>query len=96
MDHFMARYRRLTATGTKMTKNAFNHELETSKLINVFFKIIDEGVRYDREGKTPFTPTKALKMAYHAVSFSRIYTDACKYWRRKLSADNTWENFNTF
>ena len=35
-------------------------------------------------------------MAYHAVSSSGIYTDACKDWCRNQSAEKTWANFKIF
>ena len=64
--------------------------------IVVFFKVIDNRLRYDSEENTLFLQAQLLKIAYHAVRSSGIYTNACKDWRGKPSADNTWANFKIF
>ena len=62
-------------------------------MIDILFNIIDNGILYASEVKTPFLSSQVLQMAYHSVSSSGIYTYACKYWCRKISADETWDNF---
>ena len=70
--------------------------MHTSQIIYVFFNIINDGLQYDSEANTPFSPEKLLQMAYHAIRSSVIYTIVCKEYNRKQKADKTWANFKTF
>ena len=79
-----------------MKKKSLQEPLDMSQLIGVFFKLIYDGVRYSRKVKIPYTPDQVLQMSYHTLILSGIYSDAFKYWLRKLSAEKTWENFKTF
>ena len=65
-------------------------------MVDVFFNIIADGLRYSSEANTPFFPSQVLKMTHHDVISSRIYTDSFKVWRRKLIADKMWDNFKMF
>ena len=49
-----------------------------SQTIGVLFKVINYGVRYANEKNTPISSVQVLKMDYHTMRYSRIYTDACK------------------
>ena len=42
--------------------------LYTSQPILLFFKVVDDGVRYDSESNTLFKLSQFLKMAYHSVN----------------------------
>ena len=70
--------------------------MDTSHPIGLLFKIIDDGVRFTSDVDAPFLPSQLIKMAYQAVMYSVIYTDAYKYWCRKTSTDKTWYNYKIF
>ena len=65
-------------------------------LIDVLFKVINDRVQCASELNTLLSPAQVLQMAYHTVSSSGIYIDACKYWCRNTIAENTWDNFKIF
>jgi hypothetical protein len=43
-----------------------------------------------------FTASQIVQTAYHAVSKSGLYNNACKEWRRCTVANRTWAAFKTF
>ena len=59
-------------------------------------KVIDDGLWYESEANTPFSPARVLQMTYHTARSYRIYTDTCKDWRRKPISDKMWANFKIF
>jgi hypothetical protein len=64
--------------------------------IDVYFQTIDDCVQFATDGQVPFTPTQIVQTAYHAVSKSGLYNDACKEWHRKPVANRTWVAFKPF
>ena len=92
----MAQYGKITATYIDMNKKSLQEPLDTSQPIDVFFNLINDVLRYASKANMPFTQAKALKMAYQNLSLSKNYSGACKYWHRRPSAANIWENFKTF
>ena len=43
-----------------------------------------------------FTTAQILQTAYHAVSTTGYYNEACKEWRRKPDNNKTWVHFKHF
>jgi hypothetical protein len=70
--------------------------IDSTQPINIFFQRIDDCVQYADDGQVAFTAKQILQMAYHAVSTSGYYNDACKEWRKKAAIDKTWITFKTF
>ena len=69
--------------------------LDTSQPISVFLNLINDIIQYYSEANTLCMPEQVLQMAYHTLSSSGIYSDACKYWCRNPRAEKTWDNFKT-
>ena len=83
----MARYRLIT----EVDINKKNKSLQY-----VFFKAIDDRVRYTSESNTPFSSEQVLQMSYHAVNSSTIYIDTYKDWRSNPSTYKMWDKFKIF
>ncbi len=73
-----------------------NKPIDLTQPIDVFFQRIDDCVQYAADGRIAFTAEQILQTAYHAVSTSGFYNDACKEWRKKPLATETWAAFKTF
>jgi DNA anti-recombination protein RmuC len=70
--------------------------MDVTQPIDIYFQTIDDCVQFATDGQVPFTPTQVVQTAYHVVSRSGIYNEACKEWRRKPLADQTWTHFKAF
>ena len=79
MKYLMALYRLIAADDIKQKKKFLQESLDTSNMIDVFFKIIYDRVQYSTEANTPLLTSQVLKMAYYGVSSYISYVDACKY-----------------
>ena len=64
--------------------------------MDIFFQHIDDCVQYESDGQVAFTNGKILQTAYHAVSTSGHYTNACKDWRKRPLRNKTWAIFKRF
>jgi hypothetical protein len=73
-----------------------NKNIDSTQTIDIFFQRIDDCINYADDGQVPFTPEQILQTAYHAVSTSGYYTDACKIWRKKPAEAKTWASFKQF
>ena len=44
----------------------------------------------------PYTPQKIVSISFTLVEKLGLYYDGAKEWRRELSLEKTWDNFNEF
>ena len=55
-----------------------NKMIDATQRIDIYFKRIDDTVKYAADGNVAFTTEQTLQMAYHAVSTTGYYIEACK------------------
>jgi len=96
LDHLLDRYGKITPADIEECKRKMIEPIDSTQPIDVFFQRIDDCVQYADDGRVAFTAEQILQTAYHAVSTSGYYNDACKEWRKKTAADKTWNTFKTF
>jgi hypothetical protein len=96
IDHLLDRYGKITPADIESCKRRMIEPIDSSQPIDLFFQRIDDCVQYADNGQVAFTPEQILQTAYHAVSPSGHYNDACKEWRKKPAVDKTWLAFKTF
>jgi hypothetical protein len=70
--------------------------MDTTRPIDMYFQTIDDCVQFATDGQVPFTTNQIVQTAYHAISKSGLYNDACKEWHRRPVANRTWAAFKTF
>jgi hypothetical protein len=73
-----------------------NDPINSTQPIDIYFQKVDDCVQYAADGQVAFTPDQILQTAYHAVSTSGYYNDACKEWRKKPAQNKTWQEFKRF
>ena len=96
LDHLIDRYGKITPADLEANKMRMNEPIDATQTIDVFFKRIDDCIQYADDGEVPFTPEQILQTAYHAMSTSGHYNDACKIWRKKTAATKTWPLFKPY
>ena len=73
-----------------------NEPINATQPSVIYFKRIDDTVQYADDGNVAFTTEQILQTAYHAVSTTGYYNEACKEWRRKPENNKTWVHFKQF
>jgi cell division septum initiation protein DivIVA len=96
LDHILDRYGKITPADIEECKRKMIEPIDSTQPIDIFFQRIDDCVQYADDGQVAFTAEQILQTAYHAISTSGFYNDACKEWRKKAVVDKTWTNFKTF
>jgi hypothetical protein len=96
LDHLLDRYGKITPADIEECKRRMIEPIDSTQPIDIFFQRIDECVQYAVDGQVGFSAEQILQTAYHAVSTSGYYNDACKEWRKKAPVDKTWTNFKSF
>jgi hypothetical protein len=90
LDHLLERYGKTTASDIENCRTRMEVPMDTTtRPINIYFQTIDDCVQFSADGQVPFTATQIVQTAYHAVSKSGLYNDACKEWRRHPVATRT-------
>ena len=90
IEHLLDRYGKITPTNIEACEVWMNEPIDSSLPINLFFQRIEDCVQYASDGQVSFTNGKILQTAYHAVSTSGHYTDACRDWRKWPLRNKTW------
>jgi hypothetical protein len=96
IGHLLDRYGKTTPADIAVCKQRINEPIDASQPIDVYFQKIDDCIQYADDGQVAFTTGQILQTAYHAISTSGFYNDACKEWRKKPPADKNWRNFKRF
>jgi hypothetical protein len=96
IDHLLERYGRITASDIANCRTKMEAPMDPTQPIDVYFQNIDDCIQFATDGQVPFTALQIVQTAYHAISKSGLYNDACKEWRRKPLADRTWVTFKPF
>jgi hypothetical protein len=96
IDHLLERYGRITASDIANCRTKVEAPMDPTQPIDVYFQNIDDCIQFATDGQVPFTALQIVQTAYHAISKSGLYNDACKERRRKPLAERTWVTFKPF
>jgi len=94
--HLLDRYGKITPADIADNQKRFEDPIDNTQPIDVYFQRIDECIQYADDGHVAYTTEQTLQTAYHTVSTTGQYNDACKEWRKKPAIDKTWAQFKTF
>jgi hypothetical protein len=78
IDHLLERYGRITASNITNCRTRMEAPTDPTQPIGVYFQTIDDCVQFATDGQVPFTALQIVQTAYHAISKSGLYNDACK------------------
>jgi hypothetical protein len=78
IDHLLERYGRITASDIANCRTKMEAPLDPTQPIDVYFQNIDDCIQFAADGQVPFTALQIVQTAYHAISKSGLYNDACK------------------
>jgi hypothetical protein len=87
INHLLERYGSITASDIANCKTRMEALMDPTQTIDVYFQTIYECVQFATDGQVTFTALQIVQTAYHVISKSGIYNNACKEWRRKPVAN---------
>ena len=90
LDHLLNRYGNITPADVEECKKQMNELINATQPIYIYFKRIGDTVQYAANGNFAFTTEQILQTAYHAISSTGYYNEACKELRRKPKDNKTW------
>ena len=93
LGHLMERYGVITTDDLELNKRNMDEAFDSTIPIEAYFKNIDDAVKYADDAGTPFSKQQILQTAYHAISASGLYKEACKQWRKQDENTKNWDSF---
>ena len=66
--------------------------IEVDRPIGVYFQQVEDAIQFTQDRKTPFTPTRIVQTAYHAVNKKVLYSQDLKDWQKR-QPQTRHENF---
>jgi hypothetical protein len=61
--------------------------------IETLFKQIEDDVHYANAGMQPYTEAQYVNIAFLLILNTGAIPDACKYWQRRTTVNQTWADF---
>lgn len=95
LDHLYAQYARISAADLHANDGNFKAAYDPNLPIETLFDQIENGVDFAAAALTPYTPEQVVSTAYQCIFATGLFTEECKVWKRRTSADKTWANFKT-
>ena len=95
LTHLYDNYARISQLELKENDHRMNEEWDPNQPIEVLYDQIEDAVEFASAGKAPYTTPQVVNNAYNLVSNTGLFEEECKKWRKKATADKTWDNFKT-
>ena len=95
IDHLLNTYGNLTPTDLASNDAFFRTAYDPSQPIESLYAQIEDAMDLAAAGRTPYTPAQVVANAYSLVFSTGMFPEACREWRRRPGADQTWEHFKT-
>jgi len=92
LQHLQTNYGTISTSQYKSNDERFRQPYDPNEPIEDLFERIDDAVDFAEQGGIPYTPAQIVKHVYNLLFASGLFTDACREWKRKPTADHTYEN----
>jgi hypothetical protein len=93
IDHLLNTYGNLTPTNLATNDSLFRQAYDPSQPIKSLYAQIEDAMDLAAAGRTPYTAQQVVSNAYSLVFNTGMFPEACRDWRRRPFADQTWEHF---
>jgi hypothetical protein len=95
IDHLLNTYGNLTPTDLATNDSLFRQAYDPSQPIESLYAQIEDAMDLASAGRTPYSTAQVVANAYSLVFNTGMLPDACREWRRRPAADQTWDHFKT-
>jgi hypothetical protein len=96
IDHLLnTTYGNLTPTDLATNDSLFRQAYDPSQPIESLYAQIEDAIDLASAGRTPYSTEQVVANAYSLVFNTGMFPDACREWRRRPAADQTWDHFKT-
>jgi hypothetical protein len=93
LAHLYTNYANITPSDLEQNGLAMQQPCDVNQPIEVFYKHIEDAMKFAAAGQTPYSPEQILSIAYQGIFRTSIFADDCKIWKRQATAYKTWEQF---
>ena len=95
LNHLYESYAKITHNNLRENNQRMNAPYNPNKPFEVLIDQIEDAIDYAAVGNMPYTPTQIVNAAYNLLFDTGVFADECKEWRKRLAAEQTWENLKT-
>ena len=95
LQHLYDHYGDLSPAELEENDERMKTPYDTTLPIETLYEQMEQAVEIAEAGRSPYTNSQVLTRAYNLIFQTGMFTDACREWRNKPTADKTWENFKT-
>jgi hypothetical protein len=86
-------YGRITPNDLDENDKRFKKQWDANQPFEALVEQIDDAMDFASAGQAPYTPAQIVSNAYNLVFNTGLYPEACREWRRRPQATQTWNNF---
>jgi hypothetical protein len=91
--HLHDTYGNITSDALSQNEERMKAPWDPTTPIEGLFEQIDDGSAYAIAGRDPFTDTQLVRSGYNNIDSNNKMSIACREWRSKTRAEQTWINF---
>lgn len=95
MQHLYTNYGVITPTDLEDNDIRMREAFDANRPIEELFDQIEEAAEYAEATNAPYNTTQIVSRAYLLLYKTGLYNDACREWRKRTVANQTWANFKT-
>jgi len=92
LNHLRTNYGTISTSQYKTNDDRFRQAYDPNEPIEDLFERIDDAIEFAAQGDIPYTDPQIVKNSYNILFASGLFTDACREWKRKPAADQTYDN----
>jgi hypothetical protein len=93
INHLQTTYGNITSEALSANEERMKTPWDPTTPIEGLFEQIDDGEAYASAGNDPFTNSQIVRIAYTNIDTTDKMTIACREWRAKTRATQTWATF---
>ena len=95
LEHLQRNYGTISTSQYTTNDERFRTPYDPNEPIEDLFERIDDAIEFADKGAIPYTAPQIVKNAYNLLFASGLFTDACREWKKKPAADQTYANLQT-
>jgi hypothetical protein len=93
LEHLYAQYGRLSPADLQENDTRLRAQYDPNQPIESFFDQVEDAVALAAAANAPYTSAQIVSIAYNTIFSTGMFSDACRDWRRRPTADHNWVNF---
>jgi hypothetical protein len=93
LNHLFTTYGHIAPHDIEANDNRFKSAYDPGQPFETLVQQIDEAQDFAEAAGQPYSPAQLVSNAYRIIFQTGLFTEACREWRRKTPAEQTWQAF---